>query len=156
MPAANQSTNLLRAAVSVTQMARMLGLSRSRFYDLVVKGIFLPPVYSVATRQPFFLREMQETNLRVKAEQQGALTGEFVLFHERRRPPQVERQGRARRRNEQASGLVQALRSLGLENVDAAAVERAMRTCYPDGTDGQEHAAVLRTVFRHLRRPGGA
>jgi hypothetical protein len=153
MPTANQSP-VLRAAVSVTQMAKMLSMSRSRLYDLVRKGIFAAPVYSLTTKRPFFPRESQELNLKVRAEQQG-VNGEFVLFQERRAP--VEPSGRSiGRRNGLASSLLQPLRSLGLDGVDVAAVERALMECFPTGTDGQEDAAVLRSIFRHLRRPGTA
>jgi hypothetical protein len=136
----------------------MLNLSRSRLYDLIKRGIFVGPVYSVATRRPFFPRESQERNLQVRAEQMG-VNGEYVLFQERRQhaQPPAEPSGRtAGRRNGLASSLMQPLKSLGLEGVDRAAVERALGECYPHGTDGTDDATLLRTVFRHLRRSGTA
>jgi hypothetical protein len=137
-------------------MAKMLGLSRSRFYELIVKGVFVPPVYSLATKKPFFPREIQETNLKVRAEQVG-FNGEFVLFQERRSVPQEAPAGApSRRRDGRAAGLVQSLKSLGLDSVDRAAVERALAACYPSGTDGHDDATVLRTIYRHLRRSGTA
>jgi len=153
MPAASQPT-VLRAAVSVSQMARMLSLSRGRFYELVAKGVFLPPVYVTGTKRPYFTREMQEANLKVRQDQIG-INGQFVLFQERRPVPQAEASARSpRRREARAAGFVQGLKSLGIENVDAAAVEQALAACYPQGTDGQDDTTVLRTVFRHLRRSG--
>ena len=154
MPAPNQQSNTVRAAVSVSQMARMLGLSRSRFYDLMTKGVFLPPIYSISTKKAFFLREMQERNLQVRAEQVG-VNGEFVLFQERRPAPQGEQASRSpRRRDGRTTALVQGLKSLGLETVHAAAVERAMTACYPNGVNGTDETTILRTIFRHLRRSG--
>ena len=156
MPSTHQP-NVLRAAVSVSQMAKMLSLSRSRFYELVAKGVFVPPIYSTTTKRPFFPREMIEVNLRAKVEQIGVLTGEFVLFQERRPVTQIEAPERSsRRRDGRATTLVTGLKSLGLDNVNAAAVERAMSACFPSGTDGQDDATVLRTVYRHLRRSGAA
>lgn len=143
---------VVRAAVSVSQMAIMLGMSRSRFYELMTKGVFLPPIYSVTTKRAFFPREIQERNLQVRVEQLG-INGEFVLFQERRPAPQVEQPARSsRRRDGRAAALVQGLKSLGLETVDASAVERALTVCYPDGTNGTDDATILRAVFRHLRR----
>ena len=53
----------LKAAVSVTEMARMLGMSRSRFYQLIQEGVFLPPIHDVETRRPFFPPKIQMANL---------------------------------------------------------------------------------------------
>jgi len=153
MPAVNQSP-VLRAAVSVTQMARMVGLSRGHFYALVKKGVFASPIYSIATRRPFFPRESQELNLQVRAEQMG-VNGEYVLFQERHTPAQPSART-ARRGNGRASALVQPLKSLGLDGVDASAVERALTECFPSGTEGTDDATILRTLFRHLRRSGTA
>lgn len=145
---------VVRAAVSVSQMARMLGLSRSRFYELMTKGVFLTPIYSVTTKQAFFTREMQQCNLQVRVEQIG-INGEFVLFQERRPTPQGEQPARSSRRREgRVATLVQGLKSLGLETVDAASVERALAACYPNGTDENDETTILRTIFRHLRRTG--
>ena len=145
---------VVRAAVSVSQMARMLSMSRSRFYELMTKGVFLMPIYSVATKRGFFSREMQERNLQVRVEQIG-INGEFVLFQERRPGPQVEQPARSpRRRDARATALMQGLKSLGLETVDAAAVERALTACYPNGVNGTDETTILRTIFRHLRRSG--
>jgi hypothetical protein len=135
-------------------MARMLGMSRSRFYELMTKGVFLMPIYSISTKRGFFPREMQERNLQVRVEQIG-VNGEFVLFQERRPGPQVEQPARPpRRRDARAATLVQGLKSLGIETADAAAVERALTACYPSGTNGNDETTILRTIFRHLRRSG--
>jgi predicted DNA-binding transcriptional regulator AlpA len=151
MPANQQ---VVRAAVSVSQMAKMLGLSRSRFYELMTKGVFLTPIYSIATKRAFFPREMQERNLQVRVEQLG-INGEFVLFQERRPAPQVEQSARSpRRRDGRAAALVQGLKSLGIETADAAVVDRALAACYPQGTNGTDETTILRTVFRYLRRSG--
>ncbi len=156
MPSNGQSSTELRAAVSVVQMAQMLDMSRGHFYSLTAKGVFLQPVYSVVSRKPFFTREMQIINLRVRAEQIG-VNGDFVLFQTKRSPSERGVTTRpSRRKNNQSSAIVQGLRSLGLENVSAAAVERAMKACFPNGPAGNDEGSVLRSIFRHLRRQGTA
>ena len=56
MYAANE--NQTKAAVSVAEMATMVGLCRARFYQLV--GTTFPwPQYDVATRRPFYNEELQ-------------------------------------------------------------------------------------------------
>ena len=151
MPANQQ---IVRAAVSVSQMARILGLSRSRFYVLMTKGVFLPPVYSVATKRAHFPRELQERNLQVRVEQIG-VNGEFVLFQERHPAPQGGQSARSSsRQGARVTTLVLGLKSLGLETVNAAVVERALAASYPQGTNGTDETTILRTVFRYLRRSG--
>jgi len=49
-----------KAAVSVSEMARIVGLSRSRFYGLVNEGVFPPPVYDLRTRRPFYDLDLQQ------------------------------------------------------------------------------------------------
>ena len=49
----------LRAAISVSQMARMLQLSRAAFYVHVKQGHFLAPIYSTGTRRPIYTEQMQ-------------------------------------------------------------------------------------------------
>ena len=55
-----------KTVVSVADMARMLSLSRARFYQLVNEGIFPYPIYSVHTRRPYFSEEMQQVCLDVR------------------------------------------------------------------------------------------
>lgn len=58
----NQIPSQTKAAVSVSEMARMMGLSRSRFYQLI--GSALPfPIYDVATRRPIYDQQLQQTCL---------------------------------------------------------------------------------------------
>jgi hypothetical protein len=136
-------------------MAKMVSLSRARFYDLVRRGVFLQPVYSLATRRPCYIAEMQQQNL--DARQSGiGCNGEYVLFYERpqtpRRVPSIA--PRLGPQREEHAGLIDGLRSLGLENVTKAQVDEALATSFPNGTGGLDEAVILRTVYRHFRRLG--
>ena len=147
----------VKAAVSVSEMAKMVGLSRARFYELIERGVFTRPVHALTTKRPFFTAELQQVNLEVRQSQQG-LNGEFVLFYQR------QEQGRARRavrRSRQSSrhgehaDLIHGLRSLGIDPT-AAEVAQAIESCFPGGTNGTDQSTVLRDVFRHLRCSNGA
>ena len=70
-----------KEAISVAEMSRLVGLSRQRFYQLVGSA-FPPPVYDVASRRPFYTRELQEICLDVRRRQCG-INGRPVLFHAR-------------------------------------------------------------------------
>jgi predicted DNA-binding transcriptional regulator AlpA len=51
----------LRAVVTVSEMARMVGLSRARFYQLQKTGVFPAPSYQAG--RPVYAAEMQEVCL---------------------------------------------------------------------------------------------
>ena len=67
----NRAAEELLAVVSVSDMARKVGLSRSRFYDLVKAGTFPQPVYCIRTRRSMFLTEQQADCPRVTAALKG-------------------------------------------------------------------------------------
>ena len=140
-----------KAAVSVTTMARTVSMSRSRFYDYIKRGVFPWPLYSLATRRPFFSGGMQSEILAVRQTGIGA-NGEFVLFYERREDVhEVKPQSNRRRSTE---NHLESLRSLGLTTITQAQVEAEMAKLFPGGITGIEGAAVIRTLYRHLRHPG--
>ena len=71
-----------KAAVTVAEMARMVGLSRARFYQLL--GTAFPfPVYDVSTRRPAYVEEQQRVCLEVRRRNCG-IDGKPVLFYARR------------------------------------------------------------------------
>ena len=143
----------LKAAVSVSEMARMVSLSRARFYDLVQRGVFVSPIYSLANRRPFFTSDMQAENLMARQTGVGC-NGEYVLFYERQ-PSSASSPAPSRRpvRQDQ-SDLIERLKALGLPNVTTGQAEEALATNFPNGTTGVDEMTVLRTVYRHLRRLG--
>ncbi len=140
-----------KKAVSVAEMARMVGLSRARFYQLVGSA-FPYPVYAVATRRPFYTPELQEICLEVRRQNQG-IDGKPVIFHRRQnevmpaspKPPKRK----AAADNSRHKELLAGLRSLGLVGVTAEQVVTAMKELHVSGKNDGE---VLRAVFLHLKR----
>ncbi len=147
------------AVVSVAGMARMVGLSRQRFHQLVAEGVFPPPLYDVRTRRPHYTEEMQKVCMAVRERNVG-VNGRVVLFYARR-PPSVTQaksktQGSASSRKPRShSGLIEGLKGLGLATVTETDVAGALQKLYPSGTAAVGEAEVLRSVFVTLmRRPG--
>jgi len=60
------SDELLKAAVTVAEMARMVGLSRARFYQLQKAGVFPAPKYDDVKKRPFYDQEAQKACLEVR------------------------------------------------------------------------------------------
>jgi hypothetical protein len=131
------------AICSVSEMARRLGLSRPRFYQLVKSGVFPPPLRS-GTRRPSYPCDLQEKCLAIRKNRVG-FNGLPVLFNQRR-------QG-AKARSEPAGrydGLVAALKNMGLK-VSANAVKRAVEVLYPEGQEqGQDQGEMLRNLFQYF------
>jgi hypothetical protein len=143
----------LRAAITVTAMAKAVGMSRTQFYARVRRGVFPPPLFTVATKKPFYPVELQQEILTTRA---TGLTpsGEFVLFYERLGPCTAPT-GRSKSiGSDMPATVASRLSDLGMPSVPREAVRAAIAACYPAGTGGVDEALVVRAVYRHLRRAG--
>ncbi len=147
--------NVSRKVVSVTEMARMVGLSRARFYQLVRAGTFPPPDREPVTGRPCYYEEGQARCLEVRRRNCG-IDGKPVLFYSRRlnagprRPKSAKPKLEAKRGDVMA--LVEGLNSLGHTTATAAQVQQVIEELYPQGTAGLDQGEVLRAVFLHIRR----
>jgi hypothetical protein len=144
-----------KTVVSVAEMARMVGLSRARFYQLVAEGIFPSPLYSVHTRRPFFSEEMQQVCMDVRKRNCG-VNGKPILFYAARHPlgqqPRPVKKPKAEPKQKgQYVDLLDGLRSLGLE-VTAAQVEPVVKELFPAGIQKLDCGEVIRAVFLRLKR----
>lgn len=148
-----------KVAVSVAEMARMVGLSRARFYQLVGSGVFPPPERQPDTNRPFYGEERQKVVLDVRRRNCG-INGQPVLFYARRLPatpvpagpPRSETtRGKPAPKAEPHADLLAAVRALGLAGVTAAQVGDALAAVFPAGTAGVDEGEVARTVFLRLK-----
>jgi predicted DNA-binding transcriptional regulator AlpA len=153
-------TNLTKQIVSVTEMARMCGLSRARFYQLMNDGIFPSPSRNPETNRPFFDQEQQEQCLQVRRTNQGA-NGKAVMFYgfrapgpqqpaKRKRLPNSKSSRNTANRDPVVTDLRHGLTQLGITGIDDARIRQALIDTYPDGHLGIDGAELLRTVFARL------
>ena len=143
-----------KAIVTVSEMARMVGLSRARFYQLQKAGIFPPPDRDAETGRPFFCEALQKVCLEIRRRNCGA-NGKPILFYARRvaLPPPTAKHRKAKvPKNDQHTEFIEALQALGLAGVTTIQVGAAMSEVYPKGAAGVEQTKVIRAVFLHLRR----
>src|ERR1700675_2261034 len=104
-----------KAAVTVAEMARMCGLSRSRFYQLIGTA-FPQPERQPETGRPIYTEEQQQVCLEVRRRNCG-IDGKAVLFYARRlgttpatkNPPKPKLEPKSK----DVSALVDGLNSLG-------------------------------------------
>ena len=142
----------LPAVVSVAGMARLVGLSRQHFHQLMRQGVFPPPVYDTATRRPHYTEEMQRLCLAVKEQNRG-VNGRAVLFYAPRKPVSGKtlcRRSASPTRDSKLAGLIEGLKGLGLSSVNEQSVVAAMKDLYPNGTAHVDEADLLRSIFVHL------
>ena len=145
-----------KVVVSVTEMARMVNLSRGRFYELVKAGIMPGPIKCSRTCRPLFTRELQQQALAVRETNVG-VDGQYVCFYAQRQPRavplprQTAQEPKPTPNAEPLADVLQGLRELGMDGVPTSAVASAVAECFPGGTSGVDDGVVLRSVWSHLR-----
>jgi hypothetical protein len=136
-----------KEVVSVAEMAAMVELSRSRFYDLIDEGIFPPPMRDEATGRPFYSRELQEQCLDVRHRNCG-VNGKPVMFYAKRaKAPQSKSSKTAA--NDQNADLTNGQKSAKLNKV-LKKMNAAMAQLAPHGAKDVDGKA-LRELYRTIR-----
>lgn len=156
-----------KEAVTCAEMARMCGLSRSRFYMLAKEGIMPEPSRNPETQRPFYNREQQEQCLLVRRTNCG-VNGRAVLFYAQRLPTAdrivtprraavvTRRQRAAVAPDPVVTELQHGLAQLGMAEVPEPRVKAALAAAHPDGHANVPTPQLLMTVFRRLREEGSA
>ncbi len=164
MPARNQEQTT-EMAISVSEMARRLTLSRGRFYELVREGVFPAPCYCLHTRRALYPADLVQQCLLIRQTNMGA-NDRYVLFYRHRSAAPAAVQPRSRPlRSVQGSNrlpdpalvsLREGLASLGMNAVADDRIRSALASAFPFGTNGIDAGAVLASVVRLIRSPNGA
>lgn len=146
---------ITKAVVSVTEMARMVGLSRARFYQLKAEGIFPEPKQDETAGRPVYDQDLQRQCLQVRRTNCG-INGQPIVFYSRRRDfgamkakaPRMPSKSKPPNRHTE---LIDGLRSLGLSSVSPKDVDTAIAELFPNGTAGIDPAELLRAVFVRIQ-----
>jgi predicted DNA-binding transcriptional regulator AlpA len=139
-----------KAAVSVSEMAALCQLSRSRFHALVREGVFPRPVQNRSGKRPFYTAELIERCLEIRQTGIG-LGGLPVLFNrrpKRTRLPKPLRQSAQEKKPDHAD-LLNALKGLGL-SATTQAVDEVLTALFPNGHAELDQGDVIRKLFLHL------
>jgi DNA-binding transcriptional MerR regulator len=140
----------LKHAVTVAEMARMVGLSRSRFYQLIGKA--MPEPSRDEAGRPFYNEEQQRKILDVRRRNCG-IDGKPILFYAARNsvPSSPKRPSRSKRSDDQHVEIVEGIRTLGL-TVNVTQVDAAIKELFPAGLNGVDPGEVVRAVFLSIKR----
>ena len=133
------------------EMARQVGMSRARFYQLLAMGVFPQPERHPETGRPYYTAELHAAVLEVRRTNRG-IDGQPFIFYTRRAMTEPE-QTSARRRKPlpRHAELIDALKALGLPSVTPAQVGEALKELFPKGTKNVEEAQAIRSLFIHIR-----
>ena len=141
--------------ITMRQMASLLGISRSRLYQLISQGVLLPPVHLICNRRPFYTEPMSQRNLQVKNNNLG-INGQVILFYQSRTDtksikPKKTTKKKVKIVRNQHHDLIRDLENLGLDNLTAAQVDAAISIVFPDKKDQPDYDHLLITIFRYLK-----
>ena len=142
----------LKAAVTIAEMARMCGLSRSRMYQLIGKAF--PEPSRDESGRPYFDEEQQRTILEVRRRNCG-IDGKPILFYAPRNSisgPTPKRRSKPKPTTDKHADILEGVRALGLTAATAAQVDQAIKESFPSGTDGVDQGEIIRAVFLSLKR----
>ena len=143
-----------KSAVSVTEMARMVGLSRARFYQLVRRGTFPPADQDAVTARPCYFEDKQRQILEARRRNCG-VDGIAILFYSRRRDlgtvKATARPAKPKVKANQYADLIDLLAAAKVV-ATAAQVEAAVKEEFPNGIEGKDPAEVFLTVHERLQR----
>lgn len=149
------SANIVtKAVVSVTEMARLVGLSRARFYQLVKRGTFPVADQDAQSNRPCYSEEKQRLILEARRRNCG-VDGKPILFYCRRNDAgqkrTASRPAKPKVSGNQCADLIDLLAQAKIV-VSATQVEAAVRHEFPQGTDGLDMSIVLQTLIGRFQR----
>ena len=140
-----------KTAVSVTEMAAMMGLSRARLYQLIRKGKLPTPDIEEGSKRPYYNEDKQRQCLDVRRRNCG-IDGKPIMFYARRRDVGVSRKKveRAKPAANPHADLIDQLGVMGI-TATAAQVDAVVKELFPSGTTGVPQEEVFRAVFLRIR-----
>ena len=134
--------------VSINQLCSLMGISRSRYYQILSEGLIHPPIHTDSKR-PYFTRELALKNLAVKKNNIG-INNKICIFYNCKGSsfsPAKNKPVKKAKQNNKYEDIVVGLNSLGLQDVKSSQVEAVVKKCFPDGTDDIEEGEILKQVY---------
>ena len=137
-----------KAVCSVTEMAKKVGLSRVRFYQLLTKDVFPKPLNFGSPKRSFYPLDLQQKCIEIRKTGIG-YNGQPVIFNTPGKKRAKKPQNQPDHRYEPFATI---LRQLGL-NVTHINVKDAVSTLYPEGlAQHPDEGVVLRNLFNYFRK----
>ena len=145
----NKKLSITKSIVSMTEISKMLNLSRARFYQLLEQGFFPKPKYDKRSKRPYYDLELQQKCLECRQSGIG-IDGSFMLFYSPRKRETVSHI-RKKKDDPVVKEFAEILESMGLKTAFNE-VQKALSELYPDGTGELDQGVVVRELFRYFKR----
>ena len=145
-----QKLTITKPIVSVAEICQMIGLSRSRFYQLLDSGFFPKPLYDARSKRPYFDANLQKQILESRETGIGA-DGSYMLFYSPRKKENRPFIKRKKNCDPISEELTDILNSMGAETAFEE-VRKALLKLYPDGTDNIDQGVVIRELYRYFKK----
>ena len=139
---------LSKQIVSITDISKILNLSRARFYQLLAQGFFPKPLYDDRSKRPYYDLALQQKCLECRQSGIG-IDNSYMLFYSSRKKETVSHLGK-KKIDPVIKELTETLETMGLD-ITVKQVQRAISELYPEGVGDQEQGVVIRELFRHLK-----
>jgi len=136
---------------SINQFCQLMGISRSRYYQLLYGGLIFPPTHSSENKRPYYSQTTLEKNLQVKKMNIG-VNGKICLFYNSRTPkndvqPKTKIIKQKGITSDKYSDIFEGIKALGLNQVSLSKVQSAVAELFPKGIESIEEAEVVKNVF---------
>ena len=154
MTTSHQEPTGIKSGVSISDMARTVGLSRQRFHQLMKAGVFPQPLRDEAIERPYYNEQGQAQCLEVRRRNCG-VNGKIILFYARRLQPAPTPSKPSKTQaapTSQHTEVLDGVRALGLAQVTAGQVGEAIKELFKCGTTGVDVGVIIRAVFLRLRK----
>ena len=144
-----------RTFLSCSAVARKLGLSRQRFWQLRKESVFPQPQIDEETGRQFYTEDQLELCVDLRRRNVG-LNGKVILFYSARSttstPKPNKKKPTRRPSSSRHQSIIDSLRTFGLAGVADDQVDEAIRKMFPSGAEGAEQGEVVRQVFLFIQR----
>ena len=142
----------LKPIISISEMCKILNLSRGRFYQLLKSGFFPKTLTDDRSKRPYFNQELQGKCIECRQTGVG-VNGSYMLFYSPRKSETVS-DLKSRKKTEKVDShieeLIEILKNMNMD-VTAQQVKQGLLEIYPSGVDKIEQGVVIRELFRFLK-----
>jgi len=141
----------MKQIFSVTEVCQSLDISRARYYQLMQRDIFPPPVFDIFTKRPYYTADIKEQCDNIK--QTGiAFNGRYILFYDcqKKNTKSNNKKRNKNSNNSEYDELIALLNQMGIE-CNVQKVSEAVQELFPDGIENENIGLVAREVFRYVK-----
>ena len=141
----------INSIISVTAMAKKVGLSRARFYQLQKEGFFPAPLYSLRTHRPFYDLKLQEQCIEVKATGIGANNLPIIFYSPRNKNNVNTKPVKKKQVQNNYTDFGDTLKQMGVV-ASVEEVSDSLNKLYPGGVDEEaDKGVIIRNLFKYFK-----